>query len=107
MPLLSDTADRADRYLAGLESRPVLPAQRDLDRLADFLAQPLPDGPAADDQVLAWLDELGSPATAATAGPRYFGLVIGGALPASLAANWLASAWDQNAGLHLCAPAAA
>ena len=47
---------------------------------------------------LALLDEIASPATVATSGGRYFGFVIGSSLPATLAANWLAGAWDQNAG---------
>jgi glutamate/tyrosine decarboxylase-like PLP-dependent enzyme len=105
--LLTEAAQRADRYLAGLDSRPVFPAQADVDRLDQMLAAPLPDEPAGDAQVLRFIDELGSPATAATAGSRYFGLVIGGALPASLAASWLTAAWDQNAGMYMCSPAAA
>jgi glutamate/tyrosine decarboxylase-like PLP-dependent enzyme len=58
-------------------------------------------------QVLGMLDEIGSPATVATTGGRYFGFVIGGTLPGSLAANWLAGAWDQNAGLRVMSPVAA
>ena len=53
------------------------------------------------------LDELGSPATVATTGGRYFGYVIGGVLPAALGANWLAGAWDQNATLRAMSPIAA
>ncbi len=52
------------------------------------------------------LDEIGSPATVATAGRRFYGFVIGGSLPATLAANWLAGAWDQNAGLYVASPVA-
>ncbi len=54
--------------------------------------------------MLAELDALGSPATVASTGGRYFGFVTGGALPATLAANMLAGAWDQNAGLELGSP---
>jgi glutamate/tyrosine decarboxylase-like PLP-dependent enzyme len=57
--------------------------------------------------VVAMLDEFGSPATMGVAGPRFFGLVIGGSLPAALGANWLATAWDQNAGLFAATPISA
>lgn len=106
-PLLADAAARAGHYLDTLGARPVAPAEEAVARLRDFLERPLPDAPCGDARVLDWLDAFGSPATAATQGGRYFGLVIGGALPAALASSWLAAAWDQNAGLQMCSPAAA
>ena len=57
--------------------------------------------------VLAQLDDIGSPATVASSGGRFFGFVIGGALPVALAANWLSAAWDQNACLRISSPVAA
>lgn len=104
--LLLDAANRATRYLEELDSRPVFPTQA---AVADMvsLAGPLADQPTDPGEVLALLDAAGSPATVATAGRRYFGFVVGGSLPAALAANWLAAAWDQPASMRISSPVGA
>ena len=104
--LLHDAAERAIRYLEGVNERSVAPSPAALERLAQ-LGGELPEEPGEAGAVLALLDEAGSPATVATAGGRWFGLVIGGSLPVTVAANWLAGAWDQNAGLATISPVAA
>ncbi len=65
------------------------------------------DAPIAPEAVIELLDRYGSPATVASNGGRYFGFVVGSALPAALAANWLAGAWNQNAALTVLSPVAA
>ena len=104
--LLQEAAQRATEYLEGIGERGVAPTPEVTARLAQ-LGGPLPEGPTADVEVLRLLDEVGSPATVATAGRRFFGLVIGGSLPVTLAANWLAGAWDQNAFVTTTSPLAA
>jgi glutamate/tyrosine decarboxylase-like PLP-dependent enzyme len=101
--LLNLTAETAARYLKDLESRAVAPSPEALSRLSE-LDEPLPDLPMDAASVLQMLDRIGSPATMGMAGPRYFGFVIGGSLPAALAANWLAGAWDQCPGLFAASP---
>jgi len=104
--LLRDAAARAIRYRQNVGNRPVWPAAAALDALGR-LDEALPATRQNDAAVLALLDEIASPATVATSGGRYFGFVIGSSLPATLAANWLAGAWDQNAGGVIQSPAAA
>ncbi|MCC6363680.1 MAG: aspartate aminotransferase family protein [Bryobacterales bacterium] len=101
--LLNSTAEIAARYLRDLDDRRVAPSPEALAALAE-LNEPMPESPVEAVDVLQTLDRIGSPATMGMAGPRYFGFVIGGSLPAALAANWLAGAWDQCPGLFAASP---
>ncbi len=103
--LLHDAAARSSTYLAGLDDRAVIPSPAALAALAAF-DEPLPDSPSDPAATLELLDRVGSPATVAAAGGRYFGFVNGAALPAAVAAHILATAWDQNAALSAMSPVA-
>ncbi len=104
--LLEDSAQRSIRYLETLEARGVAPSATAVS-LVDRLAGPLPEESSDPSETLALLDDIGSPASIAMAGPRFFGFVIGGSLPITVATNWLATAWDQNVALHAVTPAIA
>ncbi len=104
--LIEQTARFASEYLAGLDSRPVAPLPEGVAGLEAFRTA-LPAGPTSPEQVVEMLHQYGSPATVASAGGRYFGFVIGGCLPAAMAASWLVSAWDQNAGYRVQSPVGA
>jgi glutamate/tyrosine decarboxylase-like PLP-dependent enzyme len=104
--LLRDAADRAATYLEGIDSRSVAPTPDAISALAHF-DRNLPEHPLDPAAILRELDETGSPGTSTSAGGRYFGFVIGATLPTSLAANMLATAWDQNAGLVVISPTTA
>ena len=104
--LLQEAADRAIQYLEGIDERSPAPSPDAIKRLSE-LGEPLPEEPTEPTAVLRLLDEIGSPATVLSTGGRYFGFVIGGSLPVTVAANWLANAWDQNAALAITSPVAA
>ncbi|MGI9483532.1 MAG: pyridoxal phosphate-dependent decarboxylase family protein [Hyphomicrobiales bacterium] len=105
--LLQDAAARAINYLEKLDEQPVFPKAEDIAPLEKALEKPLPSGPSSGAEIIAFLDEVGAPATVANAGGRYFGFVTGGALPQTVAASWLASAWDQNSFGRISSPAIA
>lgn len=101
--LLGLASNRAIHYLNEIDTRSVAPSTIAMERLSE-LGGPLPEEPSDPAEVIKLLDEFGSPATMATAGPRFFGFVVGGAMPVTVAANWLASAWDQNSPVYLLSP---
>jgi glutamate/tyrosine decarboxylase-like PLP-dependent enzyme len=102
--LLKRTAELALEFLDGLPARRVGPAVS-VEELRTALGGPLPELGEDDLQVIEHLARGADPGLVGMAGPRYFGFVIGGHVPASLAADWLTSAWDQNATLYVTSPA--
>jgi glutamate/tyrosine decarboxylase-like PLP-dependent enzyme len=103
--LLDDTRAIAYRFLSSLPSRRV-GASATADELRSRLRQPLTDEGVPADTVIRDLASGVDAGIVASAGPRYFGFVIGGSLPVALAADWLTSTWDQNCGIFVASPAA-
>jgi glutamate/tyrosine decarboxylase-like PLP-dependent enzyme len=104
--LLRRTAEIAAHFLESLDERPVWPPAG-VEELRVALGGPLPEGPSDPQAVVESLAAAAEPGVVAIPSGRYFGFVIGGTLPAALAADWLTSAWDQNAGLVVGGPSAA
>jgi len=110
-PLPSDevlklAAEKARNYVSNIHDRRVSPSEPSLAALG-ALKEAFPASPCNPSDVIERLDQIGSGATVATTGGRYFGFVNGGMLPAAMAANWLAAAWNQNAALRVMSPIAA
>ena len=100
---LDAAARRATEYLDSVADRPVV-ATATAAELRKALGGPLPargQDPAA---IIDRLADAARTGTVATQGPRYFGFVVGGSLPAATAADWLVSAWDQNTGIYVLSP---
>ena len=103
---LFGAADLAIDYLRRMPDLPVR-EELSLDELRASLRVPLNDGPIAPGTVIQELAAAAEPGLVQSQSPRYFGLVIGGSVDAAIGADWLASAWDQNAGGYPCGPSAA
>jgi len=105
-PALDRAVVHAKSWLDSMPDRAV-PPRLSADEIAPSFAGPLPDGPTDPAEVIDLLAALAEPGLMAMPSGRFFGWVIGGALPAALAADWLVSAWDQNTGMRYATPAAA
>ncbi|HLG41325.1 MAG TPA: pyridoxal-dependent decarboxylase [Chitinophagaceae bacterium] len=104
--ILHSAAQYSMDYLDNLGERRVFPSEGSLKNLEKF-SFPLPDESTSESEILHLLHTTGSQNTVASNGGRYFGFVFGGTLPASLAASWMVSAWDQNAAFKISSPVAA
>jgi glutamate/tyrosine decarboxylase-like PLP-dependent enzyme len=102
---LGEAFERALCYLEGLPDRPVRSAAS-LAELRAALGGPLPEEPADPSEVITTLATAAEPGIMPSSSGRYFGFVVGGSTPAAVAADWLTSTWDQNAGLYVLGPAA-
>jgi glutamate/tyrosine decarboxylase-like PLP-dependent enzyme len=103
--LLRRTAEIAADYVESLDTRPVFPPITP-EALREALGGPLPEHPVDPEEVVTELVAGAEPGVVALGSGRYFGFVIGGGLPAALAADWLTSTWDQNAGIYPIGPSA-
>ncbi|CAN5739999.1 pyridoxal-dependent decarboxylase [soil metagenome] len=105
MHFIDDFAARAKNYISSINNQPVYPTEASVQGLAAFDTA-LQQEALGENEILKLLDDIGSSATVTSTGGRYFGFVIGGCLPAAMAAKLLATVWDQNAGLTVMSPVA-
>jgi glutamate/tyrosine decarboxylase-like PLP-dependent enzyme len=101
--LLATVQEHVSAWLRSLANRPV-PATASAEELRQALGGPLPQEGIAPEVLTGTLGSAAMRGAVASTGPRYFGFVVGGNLPAALAADWLVSAWDQNAGIYVLSP---
>jgi len=104
--LLMATAELAAAFLESTAERPV-GSGVSVEAMRQAFQAPLPEHGEEPGAVVEQLATRADPGLVASVGPRYFGFVVGGSLPVALAADWLTSTWDQNAGLFVLSPAAA
>ena len=102
--VLDDVAERAKRYLMSVDQRRVAPTREAVAGLS-ALDVPLQDRSIPPEEVVDELDRIAGPATLTISGPRFFGFVNGGSLPATVAVNWLSTAWDQHGTFAATSPA--
>lgn len=97
--------EKAFDYADNAPGRNVFPTPQAIDQLKQF-EEPFPESSENAAKIVQQLHDYGSPASVSQIGGRYFGLVNGGVIPASLAARWLSDFWDQNTPLYLSSPIA-
>jgi glutamate/tyrosine decarboxylase-like PLP-dependent enzyme len=101
--LLASVQEHASRWFEAIGARPVR-ATASTEELRQALGGPLPQEGITAEALAGMLSSASTKGAVASTGPRYFGFVVGGNLPAALAADWLVSAWDQNAGIYVLSP---
>lgn len=103
--IFDQAKDYAYTYADNIENMDVFPSEENAKKLLTF-DESLPENSTSAENIISQLNKFGSPNTVAQTGGRYFGFVNGGAVPAAVAAKWLADFWDQNAGLYVISPIA-
>ena len=104
--ILDQVKSYAEEYIDGIKEKRAFPSAEQIAALLQF-DEPFPERGTDASEVIAKMHRIGSPATTAQAGGRFFGFVNGGLLPAAHAASWLSDTWNQNGALYMMSPVAA